>query len=435
MKKLPRFTRSEISWMFYDWGNSIYATNIMAAIFPIYFTSVVGENTLGMQWWGYGTSFATLVVALIGPLLGSIADCRGMKKRFWQSFALLGAVTTLLMALANQWQFMLVGYVLSFIGFEASCLFYDSMLTDVTTRDRMDTVSSWGYALGYFGGSTLGFIISIGILTVMGMDNPVAVKVVIVFTSIWWLLFSIPLFRNFEQTHCSAHSPAYVVRNLFTHLGHTVKSILANRGIFLFMLAYFCYIDGVGTIINMATSYGTTLGLGSTGMILALLVTQVIAVPFSILAGRLARRWGAIRMIGVAIAIYGAICLAGFYMGYSVETARGNADALARAQLLFWVMAAMVGTVQGGIQSLSRAQFGRMIPAAQSNEFFGFFGIFGKFATVVGPFLVAVVTQITGYASLGILGLVVLFGLGALFLFLGRYDFAESERLAHNNHL
>lgn len=424
MNRGARFSVAEKSWLMYDWANSIYATNIMAAIFPIYFTSLLGQNTQGIQLWGYGTALATLAVAIMGPIFGAIADCKGMKKRFWLSFVILGVVFTASMAIFDQWQLLLVGYVFSFIGFEGSCLFYDSMLTDVTEPERMDKVSAWGYATGYFGGSTLGFIISIGIMFWLGMENPVAVKIVIAFTSIWWALFSIPLLLKVKQTHYIEKTPLQVVRDLPRHLTHTARSIFANKALFFFMLAYFCYIDGVGTIINMATSYGKTLGLGTTGMILALVVTQVVAVPFSIMFGKLARRFGGIRMISVAIIVYFFICIAGFYMGYSVETANGSKAAIANAQTMFWVMAFMVGTVQGGIQSLSRAQFGKMVPPERSNEFFGFFGVFGKFATVVGPLIVAGVTQLTGRSSLGILGLIVLFALGLFFLWSGRKHFS-----------
>ena len=200
--KKDKFTKQEKSWILYDWANSVYATNIMAAIFPIYFTSVCGgEDTAGMQWWGYGTSLATLIVAVLAPILGSLGDYKGMKKKFFTFFMLVGVLCTLIMAIFDNWQMLLLGYVLSYIGFAGSCLFYDSFLTDVTTGDRMDKVSAWGYAMGYIGGSTIPFLLSIGILLVMGMDNPVAVKLVVVLTSVWWGLFSIPMMRNVHQKY------------------------------------------------------------------------------------------------------------------------------------------------------------------------------------------------------------------------------------------
>ncbi len=426
--KKDKFTRQEKSWILYDWANSVYATNIMAAIFPIYFTSVCGgENTAGMQWWGYGTSLATLIVAVLAPILGSLGDYKGMKKKFFTFFMLVGVFCTLIMAIFDNWQMLLLGYVLSYIGFAGSCLFYDSFLTDVTTSDRMDKVSAWGYAMGYIGGSTIPFLISIGILLAMGMDNPVAVKLVVVLTSVWWGLFSIPMMKNVHQQYYLEGRPQHMASAAFSNVARTLRSIVKNKGLFFYLIAYFCYIDGVGTVIHMSTSYGSTLGLDTVGMILALLVTQIVAMPCSILFGRLAKRLGSVRMIGVAIAVYFLICVVGFYMGYIIEV---DENAVGTAQILFWMMAFLVGTVQGGVQALSRSYFSRLVPPDKSNEYFGFFDIFGKFATVVGPFLVALVTGFTGRSSFGILSLLVLFAVGGLLLFLGKGHMKEAERAA-----
>ncbi len=421
-----KFTKTEKSWILYDWANSVYATNIMAAIFPIYFTAVCGQDNIGMQWWGYGTSIATLIVALLSPLLGAIGDYRGMKKKFFTFFMFFGVTCTLIMAIFDNWQMLLVGYVLSYIGYAGSCLFYDSFLTDVTANDRMDKVSSWGYAMGYIGGSTIPFLISIGILLIMGMDNPIAVKITVVLTSVWWGIFSIPMLKNVHQKYY-LEAPKNLIDTTFSHIGKTFKDIITNKGLLFFMLAYFCYIDGVGTVIHMSTSYGETLGLDSTGMILALLVTQIVAVPCSIIFGRLANKIGSIRMISIAIGVYFLICLVGFYMGYSIESANGSQSAVSKAEILFWIMAFMVGTVQGGIQALSRSYFSKLIPPSRSNEFFGFFDIFGKFATVVGPFLVSTVTFLTGRSSFGILSLLILFAMGAVILFLGKNKMRQTE--------
>lgn len=422
-----KFTKQEKSWILYDWANSVYATNIMAAIFPIYFTAVCGADTTGMQWWGYGTSLATLIVAVLAPILGSLGDYKGMKKKFFTFFMLVGVFCTLIMAIFDNWQMLLVGYVLSYIGFAGSCLFYDSFLTDVTTRERMDKVSAWGYAMGYIGGSTIPFLISIGILLAMGMDNPTAVKLVVVLTSVWWGVFSIPMMRNVHQKYYLDGKPQHMAAAAFTNVGRTLRSIVKNKGLFFYLIAYFCYIDGVGTVIHMSTSYGSTLGLDTVGMILALLVTQIVAMPCSILFGRLAKKLGAVRMIGIAIVVYFLICVVGFYMGYIIEV---DEQAIGTAQILFWMMAFLVGTVQGGIQALSRSYFSRLVPPDKSNEYFGFFDIFGKFATVVGPFLVAVVTGATGRSSFGILSLLVLFAVGGLLLFLGREPMKQSEAAA-----
>ena len=433
MVNTKKFTKQEKSWIMYDWANSVYATNIMAAIYPIYFTSVCKSSGVGgTEMWGYGTSIATFVIAILAPVLGAIGDYKGMKKRFFTFFMLLGVVFTLTMAIFDQWQMMLVGYIISYIGFAGANLFYDSFLTDVTTSDRMDKVSSWGYAMGYIGGSTIPFLISIVILLKMGMSNPNAVKISVVLTSLWWAAFSLPILKNVKQHYYVETPPSRLVATTFQNIGKTLKNIYINKTIFLFILAYFFYIDGVGTVIHMSTSYGKTLGLDSTKMILALLVTQIVAVPCSIYFSRLANKFGSIKMIGIAIIIYFFICGVGFYMGFSIEQAAGfSVDAqnaaLNRSQILFWLMATMVGTVQGGIQALSRSYFGKLVPPEKSNEYFGFFDIFGKFATVIGPALVALFTRWTGRASIGILSISILFLLGILLLLIGKKRFHKTE--------
>ena len=421
MKQRIRFTKTEKSWILYDWANSVFATNMMAAIFPIYFGSVCKSAGVdNVVPWSYGTSIATFTIAILAPFLGAIGDYKGMKKKLFTVFAALGIVVTFSTALFNSWQMLLVGYVLSYIGFLGSCLMYDSFLTDVTTRERMDKVSAWGYAMGYIGGSTIPFLVSIGILLVMGMDNPTAVKIVIVLTSLWWAIFSIPMLRNVKQEHYVEVPPSRLAKNALSNIAQTFRSIVKSRGIFLFMLAYFCYIDGVNTVINLSSSYGTKLGLDTTGMILALLVTQIVAVPCSILFGRLSERMGSLRMIRIAIAVYFVVCLVGFYMGWNIEVNDGSEEAIAFSQILFWIMAFMVGTVQGGIQAISRSYFGKLVPPKRATEYFGFYDIFGKFAAVMGPLFVAVFSSLTGHDSIGVLSLVVLFGIGFLILAFGR---------------
>ena len=481
-----RFTKTEWSWILYDWANSIYATNIMAAIFPTIFVNIAGEA--GDLWWGYGTSIATFVVAVLAPVLGAVADYKGMKKKLFTVFMLIGVVFTFLIALVmNNWRLMLVGYIISRIGFSASCLFYDSFLTDVTSDARMDKVSSWGYAMGYIGGSTIPFVISIAVLLILGYGSPVAQKFSIIITSVWWLVFSIPFLKNVEQKHYIEHAGKFSLAEIFRNIGRTAADIFRRRGLFLFVLAYFFYIDGVGTIISISTAYGTVLGLGSVGMILALLVTQIVAVPCSILFANLSAKITARKALIGAVVIYAFICCVGFYMGYSLEPHQEkyeaaisaayaeplsdltedaavslrdelryslrDKDAAAKAQetydalapeaktpeaarvlevfraavegcgaeiaemnravsfstILFWAMAILVGTVQGGIQAVSRSYFGKLIPKNRSNEYYGFFDIFGKFAAVLGPVLYASIGTWTGRSSFGVLGLLALF--------------------------
>lgn len=423
-----KFTKAEKSWILYDWANSVYATNIMAVLFPIYFGSVcaaVGADNLVL--WSYGTSVATFITAVLAPILGSLADHKGHKKRLFVACLVLGVAFTLFSALTDDYRGLLVGYVISHIGFSGSCLFYDAFLTDVTTRERMDRVSAWGYAMGYIGGSTIPFILAIIILFVMGMENPVAFKLVILLTSVWWLVFSIPFLKNVHQVHY-VEAKKGLLRSTFRNLWATAKDIFTHKRVFLFIIAYFFYIDGVNTIISVSTSYGTTLGLDTVGMILALLVTQVVAMPFSILFGKLAGKVGSINLLCGAVGIYFVITVVGFFMGFNIEQNPGSESALALSQGLFWCMAFLVGTVQGGIQALSRSYFGKLVPADRSNEYFGFFDIFGKFAAVIGPLLVGLFTQFTGRDSIGVISLAILFLIGEAILLAGRKRLFGEEK-------
>ena len=503
--KQKRFTKKEWSWIMYDWANSIYATNIMAAIFPTIFVSIAGDA--GDIWWGYGTSIATFLVAILAPLLGAVADFKGMKKKLFTVFMLMGVVFTFMIALVmHSWQLMLVGYILSRICFAGSTLFYDSFLTDVTTDERMDKVSSWGYAMGYIGGSTIPFVISIAVLLILGYSSPVAQIFSIVIVSVWWLVFSLPFLKNVEQTHYIERTADNSVGQIFRNIGHTAKDIFMRKGLFLFVLAYFFYIDGVGTIISISTAYGTVLGLGSVGMILALLVTQIVAMPCSILFANLAAKITARKALMGAIIVYTFICCVGFYMGFSLEphqeayetalkadyteqlsdltdenaialrdaganyftdmnaqeklnaefvkltkeqqtnpevdrvlhtftqflgnnavTIQKFQSAISFSTILFWAMATLVGTVQGGIQAVSRSYFGKLIPKERSNEFFGFFDIFGKFASVLGPVLYSTIGAWTGRSSFGVLALIALFLVGLVIMTAGRKELDALE--------
>ena len=523
-----RFTKEEVSWIAYDWANSVYATNIMAAIFPIYYAGIAGD--LGNKWWGIGVSIASLVCAVLSPVVGAIADFKGYKKKILAVFIAIGVVFTALMAFVGRWEWLLVGYVISHIGFSGACVIYDSFITDVTTDERMDRVSAWGYAMGYLGGSTIPFVISIVILLLTDFSLT-AIKFSILITSVWWAAFSIPILLNVKQRHYVETPPSQLAKSAGKNLIDTAKRCITNRGLLIFLIAYFLYIDGVGTIISVSTNYGATLGLGSTGMILALLVTQLVAVPCSILFSKFAGRFGAIKMILFAIVMYFCICVVGFFMGRIVEphqleytalvrqsAATQQVDAAAKrdqktweqvvtdivdngkdvlaeddratafagvfsdikarlndpkaivygftdpavrdravtavaaieaelggyvsdtrkqadynaarslAGSLFWVLAALVGTVQGGIQALSRSYFGKLVPIERSAEYFGFYDIFGKFAAVIGPVLYAVFYMLTDRPSVGIISLLILFAGGALLLLLGRGQLERTER-------
>lgn len=424
-----RFTKAEKSWIMYDWANSIYATNIMAAIFPIYFAMQADET--GNKLYGFAVSAAALVVAVLAPILGAIGDFSGMKKKLFAGFLVLGLVFTAVMAAFEDWRLMLVGFILSRIGFSGSCLFYDSFLTDVTTPERMDRVSSWGYAMGYIGGSTIPFIISIAVMLLLN-QSVLSYKIAILIVVVWWAVFSIPFLKNVKQQYSVEDAPQALAKEAFRNAWKTFKDILKDKKILFFIIAYFFYIDGVDTIISMATNYGETLGLGAIGMILALLVTQIVAVPFSILFGNLAKKVGAMKMIAIAVCVYFVITILGFFMGFNIEQAElsgGDIDAALRlSSTLFWILATLVGTVQGGIQALSRSYFGQLIPPERSNEYYGFLDIFGKFSCVIGPALYAATYAATGRASLGILSIIVLFFGGMVALFAGRKYMKAEEK-------
>ncbi len=424
-----RFTKAEKSWIMYDWANSIYATNIMAAIFPIYFAMQADET--GNKLYGFAVSAAALVVAVLAPILGAIGDFSGMKKKLFAGFLVLGLVFTAVMAAFEDWRLMLIGFIFSRIGFSGSCLFYDSFLTDVTTPERMDRVSSWGYAMGYIGGSTIPFIISIAVMLLLN-QSVLSYKIAILIVVVWWAVFSIPFLKNVKQQYSVEDAPQALAKEAFRNAWKTFKDILKDKKILFFIIAYFFYIDGVDTIISMATNYGETLGLGAIGMILALLVTQIVAVPFSILFGNLAKKVGAMRMIAIAVCVYFVITILGFFMGFNIEQAElsgGDIDAaLKLSSTLFWILATLVGTVQGGIQALSRSYFGQLIPPERSNEYYGFLDIFGKFSCVIGPALYAATYAATGRASLGILSIIVLFFGGMVALFAGRKYMKAEEK-------
>ena len=416
-----KMTKVEKSWIMYDWANSAYATIMMAAVFPIYFTNTAdAAGHSGDYWWGIGTAVAMIIVALLAPLAGALADFIGYKKKIFLVFFIIGVGFTFASALADDWFMLLVGYAISHIGFSGSNLIYDSFLSDVTTPERMDKVSGYGYALGYIGGSTIPFLVSIALISFgegYGLSNSMAIKLSVLITAVWWGLFTIPFLKNVRQQHgVEKPKSSAIIWTTFSSIAHTAWSIITNKAILFFILAYFFYIDGVGTVINMSTSYGATLGLDTVSMILALLVTQFVAFPCSILFSAFARKFGSLNMIRGAVCEYLLICIVGFIMGFGLEE---NFFDVRTAVVLFWILAVMVGTVQGGIQALSRSYFCRMIPPEYSGEYFGFFDIFGKFAAVLGPLLYALTKAVTGRSSFSILSLVLLFLAGLIMLGIG----------------
>jgi UMF1 family MFS transporter len=430
-----KFNKAEKGWIMYDVANSSYATIMMAVIFPIFFTGICSNATItasnpagsGDFWWGIGTSIATAIVAVCAPVIGSFADIRGYKKKIFSGFLIVGLIFSLLAAFSSFWQLMLVGYILSRIGFSGANLVYDSFLTDVTTNEKMDSVSSWAYGLGYIGGSTIPFLFAIALVMFgsnFGVDGILAVKLSVVIMVIWWAVFSIPFLRNVKQEHGVDKSEKGFVKDAFVRIVHTAKSIFTNKAMMLFIIAYFFYIDGVGSVISMSTAYATQLGLSSTSLILALLVTQLVAFPCAILFGNFASKIGSITMLTIGVCIYLGICIIGFIIGIGLEQ-----EFLSKhtATVLFWIVAVLVGTSQGGVQAISRSYFGKLVPLNKSGEYFGFFDIFGKFAAVIGPALYAILVGVSGRTSFGIFAFIFLFVVGLLILTIGRGTLIAAE--------
>lgn len=403
-----RLTPREKKWIVYDVGNSAFVL-LSTAVVPIYANSLLeaaGQDNI-VSTWGYAQTIASLVIAVLMPILGSIADVQGMKIKFFLGFFLTGAVMCCAMALPLGWLAFLIVYVLATIGLNGSLTFYDSMLIDTTSNERMDKVSSHGYAWGYVG-STVPFLVCIALIfggpALLGLDTALCTRLSFLITAAWWVAFTVPLVTSYRQEHYRARRAQLgaAVRGTFRELGSTFRAIRGNKPLWMFMIAFFFYIDAVNTVITMSTSYGTQLGLDSTQLVIALLVTQFVAFPCAILYGRLAGRFGAKRMILVAVAAY--MCIV-FFAAFFL-----------RSEIQFWILAILVGMFQGGIQALSRSYYGRLIPKDHANEYYGFYDIFGKTASVLGTFLVATTTTLTGNANLGVLSIAIL--LVAAFVFL-----------------
>ena len=380
MKLLSGFTRAEKSWMMYDWANSAHSV-VVVTILPIFYESLTHNSTEAVARWGTGTSVAMLIIALFAPILGVLGDFQHWKKRLFTGFVILGVLACVAMAPVPFLQVdanaealglaLLILYILSTVGFAGANLYYDSFLPEVTTNERMDRVSTVGYGLGYIGGSTIPLLIFL-LMNLAGIAMNLCLSVAFGLTAVWWVVFTIPLWKNVRQTHFVPRRQG-VLKESMKNLASTARRIVRNKTMLVFLLAYFFYIDGVGTIIHMSTIYGSALGIDATQMLLALLLVQVLGLPFALVYTRLAARFGARTMVGVGILIYSGVCVFGFFVQQAWQ---------------FWVLAILVSTSQGGIQALSRSVFGKMLPEKErSSEFFGFYDIFGKFSAIMGPAL------------------------------------------------
>ena len=428
-------TGLECAWILYDVGNSAFVL-LVATLIPIFFNALAEEGGLSsvdyLAYWGYAASAVTIITAVLSPILGTLADTRGFKKPIFILCLVVGVAGCCAMGLAKTWLPFLLIFVFAKVGFSGSLVFYDSMLSDVTTPDRMDVVSSRGYAWGYIG-SCVPFVVCLALVLgsgAIGLSQMTALNIALFITAAWWLAMTLPLLKTYRQLHY-VEVEKHAIRQSFARIGHTLRHLHEDKQVFWFLLAFFCYIDGVYTIIDMATAYGTALGLDTTGLLLALLLTQVVAFPCAILFGRLSVKCDTGLLIKVCIACYTGITLFAVFL---------------KSQWQVWLLAVLVGMFQGGIQALSRSYLGKIIPPERSGEYYGLMDICGKGASFLGTTLVAVVSQLTGGMTLNLFGvelqneslavgtLVIIFALGyAIFCKADNLNKARREQLGIDN--
>jgi UMF1 family MFS transporter len=401
-----KLSREERSWIMVDCGNSAYSMAVTTALLPIVFGMF--ENVKSSMDLGYFNSIASIFVAVLSPILGTIADYRDKKKRFFIFFTALGVLATAALAFvppsSGQWQLLVFFFVLSAVGFAGSNIFYDAFLVDITSDERMDKVSSSGFAFGYIS-SVIPFGISLALIFFMGMDKAIGYQIGFIITALWWGLLTLPMIKDVKQRHFIEPEPRPVF-NSFKRLAATFKNIRQHKIVFVFLAAYFFYIDGVDTIIKMVVPYATSVlgddSLGTFTLLGILLVIQIIAFPCAILYGNLAKRFSARTMIIVGIVTYIISCIAAYFISSVWH---------------IFILGAMIGSAQGGIQALSRSYYAKIVPKEKSNEFFGFYNIFGKFSAIVGPTVMSLTATVTGSARWSILGIIPLFVIG-FFIFI-----------------
>lgn len=404
-----KLTKSERNWILYDVGNSAFIL-LFTTIIPIMFNSLAKghlKDSTYLAYWGYAVTISTILTALVGPYFGALADKFSLRKRFFIVFMVLGALGCFLFPFTKSWMVFLALVIISKVGFNGSLVFYDSMLIDITSEDRMDNVSSLGFAYGYIG-SCVPFVISILISVkheAMGIGMDLAMKMVFTINALWWVLFTLPLLKVYRQKYVRTEEETDKM-----HLLQTFEKIKGDRKIYMFLFAFLFYIDGVYTIISMATAYGTSLGLSSNGLILALLVTQLVAFPCAIYFGKISKKYETGILIKICIFAYLLISIYAIFLNNIVQ---------------FWILAVSVGMFQGAIQALSRSYYAKIIPKENSGEYFGIYDVFGKGAAIIGTLVVSLVTQATGNQHLSISTLSIMFLIGIILFF--KTDKIESK--------
>lgn len=401
---MNKLTKLEKYWILYDVGNSAFIL-LVATIVPIYFNYLASLAKISevnyLAYWGYASSLTTLIVAIIGPVLGSIVDTKGYKKPIFTISMIIGVMGLACFSVPKSWIRFLGVFVIAKIGYNASLIFYDSMLLDITDDKRMDYVSSQGYAWGYIG-SCVPFVVSLVFVLFykkMGIPFNGAMTIAFLINALWWLGMTLPLLKNYKQVNF-VEKQEHPIRESFKRLGHTLSTLNEDKKVFFYLISFFFYIDGVYTIIEMATAYGSALWLNTNGLLIALLVTQIVAFPFALIFGRLSKKYPTDKLIKVCIIAYTGIALFAIQLDKQWE---------------FWILAIFVGMFQGAIQALSRSYFAKIIPPQKSGEYFGLFDICGKGASFMGTTLVGLISQLTGHINYGVAMISVMFVIGFYF--------------------
>lgn len=395
------YSKKELSWILYDCANSAYSMAITTALFPIYF-GMIGGNEMNL---GYYNSFASIIIAILSPVLGTIADFRGMKKRLFTLFSIIAIFSTLFLSFAGELglPLLMAFFILGSVTFAGSNIFYDAFLVDVTNDERMDKISTAGFAYGYIA-SVIPFMFCLGAVLIFGMKNPLGYQIGFVITALWWLVLTIPMYKNVDQVY-GVDPVSNPVKKSFSTIFHTLKDIKKNKVVVIFLCSYFLYIDGVDTIIKMVIPYAKSVldaDKFNTLVLLGILIyVQIVAFPFAIIYGKLADKFGTKTMIKVGIITYMVSVIFAYFMSNLIHV---------------FVLSTFIASAQGGIQALSRSYYAKIIPKENANEFFGFYNIFGKFAAIVGPFIMSLITTITNNPRYSILGIIPLFVVGYIIM-------------------
>jgi len=417
-------TKEEKSWILYDWSSQGYVMIVHTVIFSMFFihlaADAVGGETVANAYWSLANTIGTIIVGLMAPVLGTLSGYKGKKKMIFTFFAYVGILGTVALALVPEhlWLILLGVFVVASVGFSGSNKIYDAFLVDVSPKENMNRVSTLGFGFGYVGGA-LPFILSIPFvilvqLGVLDMPLVMAYRISFIIAAVWWIVFSIPMFKNVKQVIGVDQEPQYV-RKSFVRVWTTFLDITKHKHVLIFLVAFFLYSDGLGSIIRLATGFGITIGLTDISLLVILLVTQFVAFPCAIIYGKVSERIGAKNMIYFGIGTYCVICM----IALSMSPERDPRF----LTTMFWILAMLVGTAQGGVQALSRSYFGRIIPKEKSNEYFGFYNIFGRFASIIGTTAFGLVALATGQPHYGIGVIVVLFVASAIV-----FKFAPDDR-------